>query len=92
MQKVKEIQKKREAQFYNNRFKDAKAREKRAIKTEIEQGIELVRPAASTIRETELLHARERAKEAAKAAGASTRVTRSKKKAVTTVAEDKMET
>eukprot|EP00640_Fibrocapsa_japonica_P009166 CAMPEP_0114056438 /NCGR_PEP_ID=MMETSP1339-20121228/90960_1 /TAXON_ID=94617 /ORGANISM="Fibrocapsa japonica" /LENGTH=41 /assembly_acc=CAM_ASM_000762 len=34
MLKVKEIQKKREAQFYNNRFKDAKVRGKRAIKTE----------------------------------------------------------
>mmetsp|Transcript_12830 Transcript_12830/g.16849 ORF Transcript_12830/g.16849 Transcript_12830/m.16849 type:complete len:175 (+) Transcript_12830:197-721(+) len=82
MEKIKQIQSKREEQFYKNRFKDAKAREKKAIKAEIAAGIELIKPAAA-VRDTAILHAKEKAKEAAARPG---------KKRVAAAEKDQMET
>ncbi|CAM9457226.1 unnamed protein product, partial [Heterosigma akashiwo] len=70
MEKVKQIQTKREEQFYRNRHprsfyrncnEDVKAKEKKVIRAEIAAGAELLKPAAA-VRDTALLNAKEKAK------------------------------
>lgn len=51
MKKVQQVQKTRQARFYNNRMKPAKDLEKLRARKEIVQGIDLIAPAASKQRQ-----------------------------------------
>ena len=48
IQKIRDIQKKREESYYKNRMKDAKLKEKEAMKIEVRDNIELLAPAAGS--------------------------------------------
>ena len=54
MQRVKEIQTAREDRFYTQRMKDTKAKAKQRDLVELEQNIELIRPAVAQLEKAEL--------------------------------------
>ena len=52
IQRVTEIKERREQQFFTNRMKDVKGKEKQQARIELQQNIELIRPAAASLLET----------------------------------------
>ncbi|CAM9135659.1 unnamed protein product [Chrysoparadoxa australica] len=69
MKKVQEVKGAREARFHQLRHKDAKSKEKAAIKAEIQQNIELMVPAAAD-REKAMANIREKVKKREKSTAA----------------------
>ena len=64
IEKIRSIQKKREESYYKNRMRDAKLKEKEAMKIEVRDNIELLAPAAGS-REKALVNVLVKSKEKA---------------------------